>query len=58
VAAATTDASGHATVDVPAADLVISVPDAPSYMDCDAPAVAATAGTTTPVTQTCLVLVP
>ena len=58
VAAATTDVTGHAVVDVPAADLVVSVPDAPSYMDCDSPSVVASGGTTTPVIQTCTVLVP
>ena len=58
MATATTDANGRAKVDVPAGDLVVSAPDAPPYMDCDAPAVIATARTTTAVTQTCVVLVP
>jgi hypothetical protein len=58
VASGTTGADGSLVLDVPSGNLVVSVPGALPYMNCDAPSVVAVAGTTTPVTQTCTLLAP
>lgn len=58
VAAGTTGPGGTLVLAVPAGELVISVPDAQPYMNCDAPMVTAVSGQTTPVAQTCTLLYP
>ncbi len=58
VAAGTTDSSGVLVVRVPPGELVVSVPDAEPFLQCDAPSVTALAGRTTPVTQSCTVALP
>lgn len=58
VAAGTTGSDGRLVVAVPAGELVVSIPDAQPYMNCDAPTVTSVSGRTTPVVQTCTLLLP
>jgi hypothetical protein len=58
VASGTSGADGSLILAVPAGQLVVSVPGALPYMNCDSPTVLAVAGQTTPVTQTCTLLAP
>ena len=58
VASGTSSADGTLLLQVPAGQLVVSVPGALPYMNCDSPTVTAVAGQTTPVTQTCTILAP
>jgi hypothetical protein len=58
VASGTSSADGTLALDVPAGQLLVSVPGALPYMNCDSPTVVAVAGQTTPVTQTCTILAP
>jgi hypothetical protein len=58
VASGTSSADGTLVLAVPAGQLVVSVPGALPYMNCDSPKVTAVNGQTTPVTQTCTLDAP
>ncbi len=58
VASGTTGSNGTLVVAVPPGRLVVSVPDAEPYMNCDAPTVTVSSGRTTEVEQTCTLLYP
>ena len=58
VASGTTGSDGHLVVAVPAGPLVVAVPDAQPYENCDRPSATAVAGQTVGVTQTCTINAP
>jgi len=58
VAAGTTGPGGMLVLAVPTGELVVSVPGAEPYMNCDATTVTSVTGRTTPVVQTCTLLYP
>jgi hypothetical protein len=58
VASGISSADGSLVLEVPAGQLVVSVPGALPYMNCDSPTVIAVIDQTTPVTQTCTILAP
>ena len=53
VATGRSNSSGQLVIAVPPGPLIVSVPDAESYEECDAPLVDAVAEQTTPVAQNC-----
>jgi len=58
VASGTSGTNGTLVLSVPIGDLVVSVPGAQPYMNCDAPSVTSVADQTTGVTQTCTLDAP
>jgi hypothetical protein len=58
VATGTTGSDGTLVLAVPVGELVLSIPGAEPYMNCDAPTVTSISGRTTPVVQTCTLLYP
>ena len=58
VASGTSGTDGTLVLSVPVGDLVVSVPGAQPYMNCDTPSVTSAVGKTIPVTQTCTLDAP